>query len=419
MAQRTVPTRQWPCDQLDSWPQYATKRNLMHGEVASPGEGERGSQSSLSSAQPAGTAADNQLSAKIVLWRGDLVTLACDAIVNSAQPTLLGGAGLDGCVHRAAGPGLRRACSRLGRLGCGNAVITPGFQLPAKFVIHAVAPKRQLPAALASCYVQALQLCLDHNISTVAFPCLSSHSRGFPGRLAATIAMLSVKGWLRQHGDKIHRVVFCVFSERDEAIYQAMMGEFFPFSQSFGLASLMDSPKPGTGFVARTPFSKLFASVLPGAGGSRSTPSISTPLRMGHVKRTSAGQTPLRVGGKWSPIPEAAIDPPAIDPPAARGSCGSGSSALATAVVATTPMSASASASSPPLSQPVFDDVDMQDSPSPGANAHGCGSADNGGGGHFQQHHRASNGGRGQDTDSSFGDEADFDEEPPRRATWI
>eukprot|EP00051_Salpingoeca_urceolata_P018101 m.252356 g.252356 ORF g.252356 m.252356 type:complete len:295 (+) comp19122_c0_seq13:605-1489(+) len=218
---------------------------------------------------------------------------------------------------------------------------------------------------------------------------------------------------------QIHRVVFCVFSERDEAIYQAMMGEFFPFSQSFGLASLMDSPKPGTGFVARTPFSKLFASVLPGAGGSRSTPSISTPLRMGHVKRTSAGQTPLRVGGKWSPIPEAAIDPPAIDPPAARGSCGSGSSALATAVVATTPMSASASASSPPLSQPVFDDVDMQDSPSPGANAHGCGSADNGGGGHFQQHHRASNGGRGQDTDSSFGDEADFDEEPPRRATWI
>jgi O-acetyl-ADP-ribose deacetylase len=148
----------------------------------------------------------------------DITTLDVDAIVNAANRKLLGGGGVDGAIHRAAGPELLAECRTLGGCDTGSAKITKGYQLPAKHVIHAVGPvcsgeNADEDLLLASCYTTALQLAADHGLTSIAFPAISTGVYAFPPDRAARIAVGAVVGDLSAHKRGLTRVVFCCFSD--------------------------------------------------------------------------------------------------------------------------------------------------------------------------------------------------------------
>ncbi len=160
--------------------------------------------------------------------RGDITRLTVDAIVNAANQSLLGGGGVDGAIHRAAGPELLEECRKLGGCPTGEARITGGYRLPARYVIHAVGPRYRdgrhgEPELLASAYRNSLQLAEANGAETIAFPCISTGVYGYPARDAAEIAIGTAAEWLREH-ELPRKVVFCVFGERDEAIYRELLG---------------------------------------------------------------------------------------------------------------------------------------------------------------------------------------------------
>jgi O-acetyl-ADP-ribose deacetylase (regulator of RNase III) len=160
----------------------------------------------------------------------DITTLAVDAIVNAANSRLAGGGGVDGAIHRAAGPELLAACRKLGGCETGSAKITPGFRLPAKYVIHAVGPVwsgggKKEEALLASCYRTALALAADHKLVSLAFPAISTGIYGFPAERAARIAVGSVTQRLAADPGTLKRVVFCCFSPESAAHHEAALGE--------------------------------------------------------------------------------------------------------------------------------------------------------------------------------------------------
>jgi len=158
--------------------------------------------------------------------QADITTLAVDAIVNAANVSLLGGGGVDGAIHRAAGPQLLAACVLLGGCKTGDAKITKGYRLPAKYVIHTVGPvwhggTKGEPDLLASCYRRSLQLAAENGARSIAFPCISTGVYGYPVEQAAGVAVATVR---TVAGANIADVTFCCFSAGDLAVYQRVLG---------------------------------------------------------------------------------------------------------------------------------------------------------------------------------------------------
>ena len=165
--------------------------------------------------------------AKVEVIVADITTLAVDAIVNAANATLRGGGGVDGAIHRAAGPDLLRECMTLGGCDTGDARITSGYNLPARHVIHCVGPIWQdgaadEPALLASCYRRAMQIAHAHDFESIAFPAISTGIYRFPPAHAATIAVKTSTGFLRE-APSIQRLIFCCFSQESAELHRAVL----------------------------------------------------------------------------------------------------------------------------------------------------------------------------------------------------
>ena len=166
------------------------------------------------------------MSAQLLAVHADITTLAVDAIVNAANSTLLGGGGVDGAIHRAAGPELRAECRALGGCTTGDAKITRGHRLPARHVIHTVGPVWHGGCAgevelLASCYRRSMELALEHRLRSIAFPAISCGAYGYPLELAVPTAVGSVRGFARL--DAFERIVFACSSPAVLAAYQAAL----------------------------------------------------------------------------------------------------------------------------------------------------------------------------------------------------
>jgi O-acetyl-ADP-ribose deacetylase len=156
--------------------------------------------------------------------QGDITKLAVDAIVNAANKTLLGGGGVDGAIHRAAGPELLAECETLGGCPTGEARITAGYRLPAKHVIHAVGPRYRdghagESALLRSCYFNSLRLTAERKLQTIAFPCISTGIYGYPKAEACEVAVTAVSEWLAGN-EHPREVIFCCFGEDDAELYR-------------------------------------------------------------------------------------------------------------------------------------------------------------------------------------------------------
>lgn len=164
---------------------------------------------------------------KILLWQGDLTCLAVDALVNAANPSLLGGGGVDGAVHRAAGPGMLAACRRLGGCPTGEARLTPGFRLPARYVIHTVGPvwqggDRGEAELLAACYRNSLALAERHGLESIAFPAISCGIYGYPPEQAAAIAVAELRR-PRPADSSLRQALLVAFSADMAALYRRLL----------------------------------------------------------------------------------------------------------------------------------------------------------------------------------------------------
>ncbi|GAA3759810.1 O-acetyl-ADP-ribose deacetylase [Terriglobus aquaticus] len=164
--------------------------------------------------------------AELLIHRGDITKLHVDAIVNAANQSLLGGGGVDGAIHRAAGKELLAACELLGGCATGDAKATPGFKLPAKWVFHAVGPRwkggtKGEDDLLAGCYRRSMQLARKHACKSIAFPAIATGIYHFPPDRAAHIAVTTVREHLPDSG--VEQVIFCCWNEETEQIYRALL----------------------------------------------------------------------------------------------------------------------------------------------------------------------------------------------------
>ena len=164
---------------------------------------------------------------QIQVVQGDITKLDCDCIVNAANRSLLGGGGVDGAIHRAAGPELLAECRTLHGCRTGEAKITKGYRLKAKYIIHTVGPiysgTAEDAAQLADCYRNSLDLAKEHELHSIAFPAISTGVYGYPLEDATEIAVKTVAQWLEAHADYAMQVIFCCFDARTERVYQTKM----------------------------------------------------------------------------------------------------------------------------------------------------------------------------------------------------
>lgn len=164
---------------------------------------------------------------EIHVWQGDITTLRIDAIVNAANSSLLGGGGVDGAIHRAAGPELANHCRNLGGCRAGEAKITPGFRLPAAHVIHTVGPVWRggghgEPELLAACYRNSLALAEEHELEGIAFPAISCGIYGYPLEAAASIAVAELRRQ-RPAGSSLQRLLLVPFAEDMAELYRRLL----------------------------------------------------------------------------------------------------------------------------------------------------------------------------------------------------
>jgi len=179
---------------------------------------------------PRGDAAINRC---VALYRGDITVLRGDAVVNAANQSLLGGGGIDGAIHRAAGPQLVEECRTLHGCPTGQAKITLGYNLPAKHVIHTVGPIGENEEALRSCYESVLRIVKEKHLTTVAICGISTGIYGYPVEKAARVALGTVRKWLQQkeNRDCVQRILFVTFTPRETEVYNNLMPIFFPPSK--------------------------------------------------------------------------------------------------------------------------------------------------------------------------------------------
>lgn len=168
---------------------------------------------------------------RVELVQKDITTLRVDAIVNAANSSLTGGGGVDGAIHRAAGPQLREYCVTLKGCNAGDAKISPGFNLPAKYVIHTVGPvwnngTEDEERLLSMCYENSLKLAVENNIKTIAFPCISTGAYRFPFEKAAMIALETIDQFLKSNNE-IDKVYLVVFSEKELQQYERVYKSYF------------------------------------------------------------------------------------------------------------------------------------------------------------------------------------------------
>lgn len=168
------------------------------------------------------------MSAKLTALQANITSLDVDAIVNAANSSLLGGGGVDGAIHRAAGPELVAECRMLHGCKTGQAKMTQGYKLKARHVIHTVGPvwnggQKGEADLLANCYRNSLQLAVDRSLATIAFPCISTGIYRFPAELAAEIAVATVRDFTAT-AESLTEVIFCCFSEKDLEHYGALLG---------------------------------------------------------------------------------------------------------------------------------------------------------------------------------------------------
>jgi len=166
--------------------------------------------------------------AQISAFQADITTLQVDAIVNAANSSLMGGGGVDGAIHRAAGPDLLAECRRLEYCKPGDAKISQGYNLPARYIIHTVGPvyrdgSLDEPAILASCYRRSLEIATAHSLYSVAFPAISTGVYGYPVEEAASIAVNTVRAFLAENPTTLEEIIFCCFSPRDLEIYEQLL----------------------------------------------------------------------------------------------------------------------------------------------------------------------------------------------------
>ncbi|EKM78125.1 hypothetical protein AGABI1DRAFT_114944 [Agaricus bisporus var. burnettii JB137-S8] len=178
---------------------------------------------------------------KVSVCRGDITVIDVDAIVNAANESLLG---VDGAIHRAAGPELLKECRLLNGCDIGDAKITKGYKLPARHIIHTVGPvyhseyEGTIAGQLASCYKRSLEVAVEKGLKSIAFPCISTGIFGYPNMKAAKIALTEIRRFLESDiGKQIEQVVFVVFLERDDKTYKELIPQIYPLTKTDVLAS--------------------------------------------------------------------------------------------------------------------------------------------------------------------------------------
>lgn len=175
-------------------------------------------------------APDEEINRIVTMWRGDITHLEIDAIVNAANRSMLGGGGIDGAIHRAAGDDLYNECKQLNGCATGHCKITRGYSLPAKYVIHTVGPIGEHPVALRSCYLNCLRVAVANGVRSLAFCGISTGIYGYPLYEASHIALKTVRRWLEE-GDnrtKFDSIIFCVFLDKERLCYEQLIPLYFP-----------------------------------------------------------------------------------------------------------------------------------------------------------------------------------------------